>query len=181
MPPRLTPPSPRPPGIRPCSTVKRHCRGRWRCLPGWRQFYNRGKVHEQAGGALSSSVGSTCDSGLPSVTGGSVEAVAPDGSGGWYIGGSFDTVGGLTRDRLAHILANKTVDTSWNPGDGTISTINAIAVSSDGTPFIPGGNFNSTIGGQWRSYIAAICADKLRRRGSLLPVAPPPGTPDQVI
>ena len=90
-------------------------------------FTTVGRCTNSAGGALSSSVGSTCDSGLPSVTGGSVEAVAPDGSGGWYIGGSFNTVGGLTRDRLAHILANKTVDTSWNPGDGTISTINAIA------------------------------------------------------
>src|SRR3954451_15017558 len=34
---------------------------------------------------------------------GVVEAVAADGSGGWYLGGDFKSVGGVSRTDLAHI------------------------------------------------------------------------------
>ena len=37
------------------------------------------------------------------VDGGTVYAVAPDGGGGWYIGGNFNDVGGVTRNKIAHI------------------------------------------------------------------------------
>src|SRR5580765_2840576 len=33
-----------------------------------------------------------------------VFAVVPDGSGGWYVGGQFDSVGGVARQNLAHVL-----------------------------------------------------------------------------
>jgi hypothetical protein len=33
-----------------------------------------------------------------------------DGSGGWYVGGSFNTIGGLTRQRLAHVNSDMTID-----------------------------------------------------------------------
>jgi hypothetical protein len=46
---------------------------------------------------------------------GSVAAIAPDGSGGYYLGGSFTAVGGVPINNAAHILANGTVDKSWNP------------------------------------------------------------------
>src|SRR5437879_673224 len=48
----------------------------------------------------------------PSVTG-IVLAVVPDGSGGWYIGGDFRAVGGVSRQNLAHVLSNNTVSV-WN-------------------------------------------------------------------
>lgn len=45
-----------------------------------------------------------------------IETIIPDGNGGWYIGGSFSQVGGITRSKLAHILADNTVDAMFNPG-----------------------------------------------------------------
>src|SRR5438552_931094 len=43
--------------------------------------------------------------GSPKVAG-TVYAKVPDGSNGWYIGGSFTGVGGIPRRNLAHILAD---------------------------------------------------------------------------
>ena len=45
---------------------------------------------------------------------GSVYASASDGSGGWYIGGAFESVGDLPRSNLAHILVDGSV-TDWSP------------------------------------------------------------------
>ncbi len=52
--------------------------------------------------------------GFPIVNG-DVLAAAPDGSGGWYIGGRFTKVGGMNRNRLARVLPNGTVDPAWDP------------------------------------------------------------------
>src|SRR5437867_845512 len=52
-------------------------------------------------------------SGFPKVNG-SVNAVVPDGSGGWYIGGSFTAVQGAPRKYLAQILSDNSVS-AWNP------------------------------------------------------------------
>jgi hypothetical protein len=53
---------------------------------------------------------------LPKIDGmnASVQAAVSDGSGGWYVGGEFTTVGGVAHSRLAHILSNGTLD-SWAP------------------------------------------------------------------
>jgi len=45
---------------------------------------------------------------------GTIHAVVPDGSGGWFIGGSFTRVGGVARNRLAHILSDGSVS-GFNP------------------------------------------------------------------
>src|SRR5262245_54351300 len=45
---------------------------------------------------------------------GKVQAVVPDGAGGWYIGGEFDAVGGVPRRNAAHIAADGSV-TAWDP------------------------------------------------------------------
>ena len=47
-------------------------------------------------------------------TNGTVEAILPDGSGGYFIGGSFSTVGNQSRQNLAHILSNGSVDPAFN-------------------------------------------------------------------
>lgn len=65
---------------------------------------------------------------------GRVNAVEPDGSGGWYIGGSFTTVQGRRRDNLAQIDAAGQV-TSWNPG--TNGEVYDIAVG-DGVVYVAG-------------------------------------------
>jgi hypothetical protein len=47
--------------------------------------------------------------------------MAPDGSGGCYIGGNFNNVGGVPRNNLARVLANGTVDPNWDPDpDGMV-------------------------------------------------------------
>lgn len=45
---------------------------------------------------------------------GAVEVVVPDGNNGWYIGGGFTKVNGQTQTRLAHILANGTLDPAFS-------------------------------------------------------------------
>jgi len=97
-----------------------------------------------------STAGST---GLSPVAGGDVWAVAADGSGGFYIGGRFTRVGLYPRLHLAHILANGTVDQSFNPRPP--GPVHALALS--GSTLYVGGNF-TVIGGQRRSRIAAIDA-----------------------
>ncbi len=61
--------------------------------------------------------------------GGSISAVASDGAGGEYVGGTFNSIGGASVENVAHVLANGTVDTSWEPNPN--STVTAIAVSGN--------------------------------------------------
>jgi len=86
-----------------------------------------------------------------------VEACVPDGAGGWYIGGYFSGVGGVMRNRVAHILGDGSVDPAFNPGEfGPIGGwVNVLAVS--GSTLYVGGSF-TRIGGQPRSNIAALDA-----------------------
>jgi hypothetical protein len=46
---------------------------------------------------------------------GVVNAVEPDGAGGYYIGGSFAMAGGVPREGLAHVLADGSVDPAFAP------------------------------------------------------------------
>jgi hypothetical protein len=79
-----------------------------------------------------------------------VRAVAPDGSGGWYLGGDFTSVRGVARNYLAHLDAAGNL-TAWNPNpNNTVTTL----VVSGGTVYA-GGTFTS-IGGQTRNRIAAL-------------------------
>jgi RHS repeat-associated protein len=99
-------------------------------------------VAEVAGTARSPSYGSI-----------SVRAVAPDGNGGWYIGGDFRYVGGNTREHLAHIMRDGTLDPNWNPGaDGEVRAL----LLHNGSLYV-GGRF-STVGGANRAYIARLAA-----------------------
>ncbi|MFA5651748.1 MAG: peptidoglycan-binding protein [Candidatus Paceibacterota bacterium] len=49
---------------------------------------------------------------------GEVYASVSDGAGGWYIGGAFTYVDNQARNGMAHILADGTVDSSFNPDMG---------------------------------------------------------------
>src|SRR5580765_2476455 len=88
-------------------------------------------------------------SGWPRVNG-PVAAVAADGAGGWYVGGTFTQVAGVPRANVAHVRADGTLD-GWNPNAN--SPVLALAVSN-GTVYA-GGSFTS-IGGQTRHSIAAL-------------------------
>jgi hypothetical protein len=85
-------------------------------------------------------------------TDGNVYTVAPDGAGGWFIGGLFTQVGGLARTNLAHILSDMSV-AAWAPNPN--SAVQQLAVSVS-TVYVVG-NFG-TIGGQSRNYLAAVDA-----------------------
>jgi hypothetical protein len=82
-----------------------------------------------------------------------VSAVAPDGSGGFYIGGEFTHVGGVALKNIAHIKSSGEVEASWNPGAN--NEVKALVVS--GQTVYAGGEFAS-IGGQARNRLAALCA-----------------------
>ncbi|MCX7597148.1 MAG: hypothetical protein N2235_26050, partial [Fischerella sp.] len=79
-----------------------------------------------------------------------VLAAAPDGNGGWYIGGNFTRVGRKSRMRLAHLAANGEV-LPWAPVvNGTVREI----LVHQGLIYI-GGSFTS-VNGQPRYRLAAI-------------------------
>jgi len=89
-----------------------------------------------SGMALSPSTGAAL-AGWPEVAGGAVRAVAGDGAGGWFIGGDFAFVAGQARARLAHLLANGSLDPNFNPAPD--STVYALAYAN-GILYL-GGNF----------------------------------------
>ncbi len=89
---------------------------------------------------------------------GEVRASVRDGNNGFYIGGTFTSVGGESRSKIAHILADGSVDLNFNPGvPGQNSAVNALAVSEDGSTVYVGGGFEN-IGGQTRNNLAAVDA-----------------------
>ena len=70
---------------------------------------------------------------------GIVYAVVTDGSGGWYLGGDFDSIGTGHYDNIAHVKADGTVDTAWK--GGTNGTVFSIVVS--GSRVFAGGAFST--------------------------------------
>ena len=91
------------------------------------------------------------DSTLPRVDG-TVYTTVADGSGGWYIGGDFTTVGGVARNNLAHIDASGSLDPLWD-GDAN-GIVRALAVS--GTTVYAGGDFTTVNGGVARNHLVAL-------------------------
>jgi len=87
--------------------------------------------------------------------GGSISAVVSDGSGGYYIGGSFSEVQGHAAENLAHIKSSGEVDTTWLPKAN--GEVKALAVS--GEIVYVGGTF-TTIGtnSAARNRVAALKA-----------------------
>ena len=84
---------------------------------------------------------------------GVVNAVVPDGAGGWYLGGDFRSVGGVPRTDLAHVMPDGTVDPNFAPT--TDGLVRALAVGT-GTVFA-GGEF-STANGEARENLAGFTA-----------------------
>ena len=117
------------------------------------------RVGPRTGGAVpTSDTTGQVQTPFPQVNG-EVDAMAPDGSGGYFIGGTFTAVGGVAISNAAHILANGTLDTSWNPNPN--DQVEALAVS--GSTVYLGGAFtsveNSTGSGSvTRDYAAAVDA-----------------------
>ncbi|MBK7179404.1 MAG: delta-60 repeat domain-containing protein [Rhizobiaceae bacterium] len=108
-----------------------------------------------ANGTLDTSFGD------PNVSSGQVYALAIQPDGKVLIGGGFISVGGQTRNKVARLNVDGTLDTSFvdpNVGfSGGFPIVNALAIQPDGKVLI-GGDF-SIVGGQTRYYIARLNVD----------------------
>jgi hypothetical protein len=111
-----------------------------------------GKVGPTTGGAVPVDGVTGLPRWLPRVAG-SVLCAAPDGAGGWYLGGVFTHVGGQPRTNLAHVLADHTL-AAWNP----MPNAPVLAMVLDGPRLSIGGNFTS-VGVTARTGFAQIDAN----------------------
>jgi uncharacterized delta-60 repeat protein len=84
-----------------------------------------------------------------------VRSIAVQADGKILVGGWFTIIGGQSRNRIARLNADGTVDAAFNPNSN--NTIYSIAVQADGKILV-GGEFDN-IGGQARSRIARLNAD----------------------
>ena len=69
----------------------------------------------------------------------------PDGAGGWYAGGPFQSVGGIARRGLVHLLSNGRVDPAFvadlNLGGSNSFDVNSMALN--GSQLIIAGSFST--------------------------------------
>jgi len=86
---------------------------------------------------------------------GQVNAIVVQPDGKILIGGNFTTVLGVTRNRIARLNTDGTLDTTFNPNASL--DVYSIALQSDGKILV-GGVFNgaNSIGGQTRNRIARL-------------------------
>jgi hypothetical protein len=122
-------------------------------------FYTNGGVTYNKLGAVSTSTAAAVSTFNPNLGTGMVYAMAlsPDG-GTLYIGGSFVTVGGATYNRVAAVnTANGAVITSFNPN--VDNTVNALALSTDGTILYMGGSFTTIAGASYKRVAAVSTAN----------------------
>lgn len=84
-----------------------------------------------------------------------VSALAADGLGNLYVGGSFNAIGGQTRSYLARLAAagNGAADATWNPAPNSLVT--ALCADAANNAIFAGGYFTS-IGGQSRKFLARL-------------------------
>ena len=92
-------------------------------------------------------------------TSGEVDSVLVQPDGKIIISGFFTTVNGLTRNRIARLNANGTVeDTStFNPGTGAANSVLCTALQADGKILV--GGFFTTFNGAARTNLARLNAD----------------------
>lgn len=88
---------------------------------------------------------------------GVVEAIANAPAGGVYLAGDFSSVHGVPRSRVARLLPDGNVDTSFSPGDGPDADVTALAVQADGRVLIAGAFTN--VAGTPRAGLARLNTD----------------------
>jgi uncharacterized delta-60 repeat protein len=95
---------------------------------------------------------------------GTVYCMAPDGTGGFFIGGTFSYVAGQYRNHLAHILSDGSLDPAWQPQAN--NTVRAMALG--GTKVFIGGFFTSVAGTGGAMNVRNYCAALDSTSGALL-------------
>ena len=83
---------------------------------------------------------------------GEVDAVAADGTGGWYVGGRFSHADALARTGLAHVLADGSVDPAFVAP--AISGVLALAVHP--TKLFVGGRFSPCPGTDGEKEVVVV-------------------------
>lgn len=83
-----------------------------------------------------------------------VNSISIQVDGKIVVGGSFSTINGLSRNRIARLNDDGSVDATFDPGTGANNEINSIALQNDGKIVI-GGNF-TTVNGVTRNRIARV-------------------------
>ncbi|HEY3856795.1 MAG TPA: hypothetical protein VGO67_20615 [Verrucomicrobiae bacterium] len=86
---------------------------------------------------------------------GTFKAVVPDGSGGWFVGGTFTAIGGVPITNIAHLNGDLTLDTTWN-AEMVGSSVNALAL--EGGQLYIGGSFSRINGLSLIGGLAAVPA-----------------------
>ncbi|MGZ3789982.1 MAG: hypothetical protein ACXVLQ_15705 [Bacteriovorax sp.] len=89
-----------------------------------------------------------------------VNSVASESSNKRYIGGTFTTFNGVSRNHLARLNSDGSLDTGFNIGAGFNDTVYAIAPQSDGLVLVGGWftNFN----GATQNYLVRLKSDGSR-------------------
>lgn len=102
--------------------------------------------------AMLNAVNGHADGMFPSIVG-VVYSAIPDGAGGWFVGGRFDRVDGAARTNLVRLLADNSVDPSWQAEtDGPVYALKLVA----GNLYL-GGDFTH-VAGLPRRKLAALDA-----------------------
>jgi len=104
-------------------------------------FTRVGPVTRGAVGVLDMA-GKTFQAGFPDVVG-AVSAVASDGAGGWFLGGTFSHVGGQPRANLAQVDAAGAITAFAPQPNGPVNAL----VSLPGGGVVVGGDFTALAGG----------------------------------
>jgi len=91
--------------------------------------------------------------GFPRLGDGQIKAVVPDGSGGFYVAGTFTTVEGQARPGVAHFGADGHLG-PWSPEVAPPGTVKALARSAAGVVYV-GGDFTA-VAGRDRPGVAAV-------------------------
>ncbi len=84
---------------------------------------------------------------------GGVRTAVPDGAGGWYVGGEF-TAGISTRNRLAHVLPDGSLNPNFNPDIN--GSVLSVVLSPDASTLYVSGDFTTVNGGTTRNRLAAF-------------------------
>lgn len=88
---------------------------------------------------------------------GAINSIAIQSDGKIVIGGSFTTYNGITRNKIARLNADGSLDASFNPTTGANSYVESVSIQSDGK-IILGGSF-TTYNGVTRNRITRLNAD----------------------
>jgi hypothetical protein len=97
--------------------------------------------------------------GFPNITGGQVQVAIPDDAGGWYIGGNFTEINGVSRPALARVRGDGQVDTNFAPKFAPQLPVAVYALAKRGPRLYVGGSFSKLQGTQQnRNNIALVSA-----------------------